>query len=278
MASLAANQSPLMSSTDHHEPDQTEPVEQPEHQYVDVKVAMTHDAISPGQTVLVGLTLFIEKNWHTYWPGASDSGFGVTLETTAPDVLLIGEPIWPTPQRYLSPGDILDHVYEDHFTVLIPITLADDAVEGTPIPITTDISYLVCKEVCLPGSVSIEYGLYAVDPGSEATLRTPQHHDRLNMIYDQRPRPLQSTRQDSAITISEASAQIHIPGATALMFYPSATCVELPSLITEGRVGGDTITLSFDPAEGGLLEGRIEVLDHHNKSQSYTIRIPAVAE
>lgn len=245
--------------------------------YVDVKVSMDYAGFTPGETTLVGLTFFVADGWHTYWPGLSDTGFGVMLKTDAPDELSVGDPIWPTPSRYLLPGDILDHVYEHEFTVLIPMTLDEDAEPGTPMTITTDISYLVCKEMCLPGSVSIEYGGYALDP----TLPRPkasEHHDKLRKVYSERALPLKGERPDARVTISEDRATIFVPGASELMFYPSRDCVEMRSLIADGASDSDTLTLHIEPTIGGTLEGRLEVVDQQGASRAYTVRVPAIAE
>lgn len=245
--------------------------------YVDVSVSMDYAGFTPGETTLVGLTFTVADGWHTYWPGLSDTGFGVTLKTSAPDELSVGEPIWPTPSRYLLPGDILDHVYEHEFTVLIPMTLDEHAEPGTPLTITTDISYLVCKEMCLPGSASIEYGGYTLDP----TLPRPkasEYYDQLHSVYNNRALPLKSERPDARVTISEDRATIFVPGASKLMFYPSRDCVEMESLIADGASDSDTLTLHTEATIGDMLEGRLEVVDQQGASRAYTIRVPAIAE
>jgi hypothetical protein len=250
---------------------------QPGHEYVDVEVAMSHDGIAPGETILVGFTFFLDEGWHTYWPGSSDSGYGVTLNTIVPESITLGEQIWPTPHRHIAPGDILDHVYEDQFTVLVPMTLAEGSEIGTPITVTTDISYLVCKDMCLPGQVSVEYGLQAIDPNFER-MKTPDDYDRLTKLYEQRVVSIQHARPDASVTLGDGSAQIHIPGASSIVFYPSSRCVELPALIGEGKVHSDTMVLHFDPHESDSLEGRLEVTNKNGQSNAYSMRVPAVAE
>ena len=246
--------------------------------YVDVKLAMDYDGFTPGETTLVGFTFIIKDGWHTYWPGLSDTGFGVSLRTTAPDGLKVGEPIWPTPHRYLLPGDILDHVYEHEFTVLIPMTLDEGVEPGIPMSITTDISYLVCKEMCLPGNVSIEYGGWTLDPDLDRPEATGGHHARLQKIYAERALPLKSERPDARVSISENRATIFVPGATKLVFYPARDCVDLTDLIADGESSSDTLTLHTEPSIGDMLEGRLEVVDESGASRAYTLRVPAMAE
>jgi len=246
--------------------------------YVDVKVAMDSAGFTPGETTLVGLTFTVADGWHTYWPGLSDTGFGVTLKTKAPEGLRVGEPIWPTPDRYLMPGDILDHVYEHEFTVLIPMTLDKGFEAGMPMTITTDITYLVCKEMCLPGSLSIEYGGWTLDPDLERPEVAGGHRDRIQLLYQSRAMPLKAERPDARVMISEDRAVIFVPHARGLVFYPSRACVELASLIADGVSSSDTLTLHTEPMTGDMLEGRLEVIDDNGASRSYTLRVPAVAE
>lgn len=246
--------------------------------YVDVKLAMDYAGFTAGETTLIGLTFFIKDGWHTYWPGLSDTGFGVMLNTKAPEGITVGEPIWPTPHRYLLPGDILDHVYEHEFTVLIPMTLDEGVEPGTPMTITTDISYLVCKEMCLPGSVSIEFGGYALDPELDRPEATGGHHDRLQALYKNRALPLKTERPDARVMIGEDRATIFVPGAKKLMFYPSQSCVDLPSLLADGESDSDTLTLHTEPTAGDMLDGRLEIIDEMGASRSYTLRVSAMAE
>ena len=107
-------------------------------------------ALVAGATNSIAVSFYIEPGWHTYWPGQNDTGFAPTIDLTLPEGWTAGEPQWPAPHRHISPGDILDHIYENTSTIIIPITIPADAQPG-PATISADLEWLVCKEACIPG-------------------------------------------------------------------------------------------------------------------------------
>src|SRR5690606_9639747 len=94
-----------------------------------VQIAATTDftQLHAGESGLLAINLTMDKDWHTYWPGVSDTGYGISFKFETPDSITLGEPIWPTPKRYLQPGNILDHTYEGTVTVLFPFTISEQA-------------------------------------------------------------------------------------------------------------------------------------------------------
>src|SRR5262245_51700008 len=76
------------------------------------------DALVPGKTAWLGVSFDLDPEWHLYWCGQSDSGAPIHVEFTLPAGYKGGDLVWPAPKRHLSPGDLLDHVYEKRVTLL----------------------------------------------------------------------------------------------------------------------------------------------------------------
>lgn len=98
----------------------------------------------------------LDPDWHIYWVNPGDSGMATDIRTQDPRV---GRAAFPTPMRFLSPGDIESFGYADRATILLPFDrTSDDLVE-------LDAAWLVCKEVCL-----YQEALVRIDPTRRTDL------------------------------------------------------------------------------------------------------------
>jgi thiol:disulfide interchange protein len=127
-----------------------------------VSVAPT---IGPGGTLQLGLVLTLEEHWHVYWINAGDSGEPPKITWTLPTGLTAGPMQFPTPSR-LPLGPLMDFGYED--TVAFPVLLtASPKLKPGPVHLDAKVSWLVCREVCIPGKANLGLNL-TVGPASAA--------------------------------------------------------------------------------------------------------------
>ncbi len=106
-------------------------------------------AIAPGQTLTVGLRLIHDPHWHTYWRNPGDSGLPTQLEWQLPPGWKAGAIQWPTPKR-IAVGPLANFGFEGD--VVLPVELtAPASVAGSEVRIVAKASWLVCKDVCIPG-------------------------------------------------------------------------------------------------------------------------------
>ena len=125
-----------------------------------VSVAPT---IAPGGTLQLGLVLTLEEHWHVYWINAGDSGEPPKIIWTLPTGLTAGPMQFPAPSR-LPLGPLMDFGYED--TVAFPVLLtASPKLKPGPAHLDAKVSWLVCREVCIPGKANLGLNL-AVGPGT----------------------------------------------------------------------------------------------------------------
>lgn len=232
---------------------------QPPKEHAKARLIAEFARVMPGSTAWFGLDFEIDAGWHLYWNGVNDSGFAPRLNAKVTPAFKVGEVVWPAPHRLINPGNILDHIYEKHVTLLFPIDVPKDAKPGQEITIQAAPEWLVCHEVCLPGSADLTLKVMVAEVG-EKPARTAE--SALFTVARQRvPKPL--VKEGPAITISvkEDRAMLTAKGAASIAFYPNLDCVSLPSLIKEGEKKGDRLTLSFDtqPGKKPVLRGVAEV-------------------
>ena len=109
---------------------QSTPAEAVAGPHAKAEILFEHEAVSPGMTTRLAIHLDLDPHWHVYWNGRNDTGFPVTPEFDLPPGWSTGEIRWPAPKRHVSDGAILDHIYEDTATLIVPVEVGDQAELG----------------------------------------------------------------------------------------------------------------------------------------------------
>jgi thiol:disulfide interchange protein DsbD len=123
----------------------------------------------PGATVLAGIQLRMDTDWHTYWRNPGESGMATEINWTLPEGITAGPIEWPAPEVYVAEG-MTTYVYHDEAWLIVPLTLAPDIAPGT-VELKAEVSWLECKVACVPGDASVNASLVVGDtrkPGPEA--------------------------------------------------------------------------------------------------------------
>ncbi len=111
----------------------------------------------PGTIVLVGVQLKMEAGWHTYWKNPGAAGQATEIKWQLPPGATAGEIQWPLPHK-IPPTDITTYGYEDETVLLVPLKLGKDLPTG-PLNLVAKVSWLECKESCIPASATIQGSL-----------------------------------------------------------------------------------------------------------------------
>ena len=110
----------------------------------------------PGDTVLAGVHLRMDPNWHTYWRNPGASGMATTIHWDLPTGVTAGAIKWPLPDK-LPEQDLTTYVYHDETVLLVPLTISADA-KGD-LKISAKVAWLECEVQCLPGSDEVSANL-----------------------------------------------------------------------------------------------------------------------
>jgi len=115
--------------------------------------------IVPGQPFEVGLLLEMAPGWHTYWEYSGDAGLPTRISWTLPDGFVAGPIQWPVPEAKLEPGDIQTYAYGDRVLLITTIVPPPGLLPGATVTLRAKASWLVCLEICIPGSAELELTL-----------------------------------------------------------------------------------------------------------------------
>ena len=122
--------------------------------HTEAELMLGADPVAPGATVLAGVQLKMEPGWHTYWKNPGAAGEVTDIKWQLPAGVTAGPIQWPLPQK-LPPADITTYGYEDEVTLLVPLTI-DKSVSAGPLHLAAKVSWLECKESCIPASTQVQ--------------------------------------------------------------------------------------------------------------------------
>ena len=211
---------------------------------VTVSALADREAVKPGGTATVAVRYAIEKKWHVYWENPGDSGIKTRATLKLPDGWKAGEPRFPYPERHEQPGDIVTYVFHDELVLLVDVTVPADARPGTKATIGVLGEWLVCQELCVPGSgqASVEIAVAdAEKPANEAVFQKARA--KLPRAWSE----LAKARTSWGGTLEEPKLTLIVPGATKLEYFPlDVEPVALASSTTDVGKQGATLRATFE--------------------------------
>ena len=114
------------------------------------------------ETFYLGIEMAMDKGWHTYWQNPGDSGGAFDVIWESPEGFIIENVSWPTPELIPYPP-LMTYGYEDY--VLFPFQVFRSADSDLGV-IKATINFLICADICVPESASIEIDLSTEQPSS----------------------------------------------------------------------------------------------------------------
>jgi DsbC/DsbD-like thiol-disulfide interchange protein len=147
------------------------------------------NSLQPSHILWAGLLFQLDPGWHVYWQNAGDSGEPPRVHWSLPPGFRAGAIVWPAPMR-LGTGSVVDYGYENQVLLMVPIEGASVAAKsgknGT-IQLAADVSYLVCREICIPGKAHTSLSLPLA---GDASSQTNQWQALFQQTKARLPKPL----------------------------------------------------------------------------------------
>jgi hypothetical protein len=231
---------------------------------VRVRLVSETAELSAGKPGMIGLSFDIADKWHLYWRNAGDTGLPIAWTFTAPAGVKIGAAQWPAPSRKVSPGEILDYVYEDRVTILFPVVVSPSQTGASgEVTIRADVDWLVCREACVPGSRSVELVLRvggeggpSADAGLFAEARV-----RLALPPAERPAPV------FRASLVGGVLRVECEGAERLAFFPHEGGAQPLDPLRECVAEGPVLTARYGGLSAGKpVRGVLEVVRGRSRS------------
>lgn len=150
-------------------------------------VSLVCGNIQPGKGFTLGLKMLLEPGWHAYWKNPGDAGLPMTAVVTDGEGFKAGELRYPTPHKYASEDASL-YGYDSEVVFLLTIKVPPESKSSPHFKIK--MSWLACKEVCLPAEAILEFNADSVNSAERKenqkildrwTARLPQPGSGFNL-------------------------------------------------------------------------------------------------
>jgi thiol:disulfide interchange protein/DsbC/DsbD-like thiol-disulfide interchange protein len=122
--------------------------------HTQASLVLSADTAKPGDTIWAGVDLKMEPGWHTYWKNPGEAGMASKIDWKLPPGVTAGDIQWPLPEK-LPPAEVTTYGYNDEVMLLVPLTIGTNVPPG-PITLTANLSWLECKDVCIPGKTTVQ--------------------------------------------------------------------------------------------------------------------------
>jgi thiol:disulfide interchange protein DsbD len=161
--------------------------------HVSVSLLVPPAQLYPGQSFTAGLDFRMEEGWHVYWTNAGDSGEPPAIKWTLPAGATAEALQFPPPKR-LPLGPLMDFGYEDEVVFPIPIDVAADFHPAqSTVPLSAHVTWLVCREVCIPGKADLALTRTALAAAPSSPTIDSSAQNSIAGFQAQLPKPLPTT-------------------------------------------------------------------------------------
>lgn len=194
----------------------------------------------------LALRFRIAPEWHLYWKNPGDAGLAPKAEWTLPEGFTVSDLQFPTPHK-IATKTAVDYGYDDELILLA--TLMPPKTPPQNFTLKVDLTWLVCRESCIPGDATIEF--------NTATLSEKSRAEATSLIERAREKmPESLSKVDAKLESAIARAQggkslltLRFTGETAKKitdFFPE----EVPGFVvnySEIAVANGTVEFALTP-------------------------------
>ncbi len=156
-------------------------------EHVEAELVAENLGLVAGGDNWLGLRLRPQDGWHIYWRNPGDSGLATSLSWTLPPGVSSGDLQWPYPHRSQL-GDIVNYGYGEETLLPVQLKLPADWSGGPSLALQAKAKWLVCKDICIPGSADLSLSL-PVAPAASAQQADPRWRDAFAKARAELPQP-----------------------------------------------------------------------------------------
>ena len=117
--------------------------------------------IKKGESFLAGIRITLPEDWYSYWSFAGDFGQAPSIQWKQIENVKIQPLPFPTPKRkplFINKKQSYSFIYEKELLIPFKIFVGESYTEDH-LPLSLDLQWFVCKEVCLAKNSSLDLDL-----------------------------------------------------------------------------------------------------------------------
>ncbi|MDM4764756.1 protein-disulfide reductase DsbD domain-containing protein [Pelomonas sp. SE-A7] len=241
---------------------------------VEVRLLSDSASVQPGQRLVLALEQRIAPHWHTYWSNPGDSGQPTAIAWKLPAGATAGPILWPTPER-IDIGPLANYGYSTQVLLLSEIQLPKDLQPGRDLAFEAAVTWLVCKDICLPQEAKLSLHL-PVAAKAQASVQADSLKAARTALPGKAPWPVQAQRDPQGKLLLSWPAKGEAPGQAQFFAaqWGPVRHAEVQTLSREGQQW----QLSLAPGESPLAAGQklqgLLVLGEGADRKAYQVDLP----
>lgn len=247
---------------------------------VEVTLLAEPSSIAPGKTFTVALRLTMDPAWHTYWKNPGDSGFATKIDWELPPGFRASEIQWPYPERVVV-GGIVSYAFHNEVWLLTRITPPKELTQT--IPLKAKVSWLMCKEICIPGeatlSLTLPSGTGEIKPENKALFEAAREKLPFAKSDMLKPQAFWNSSTQLSFQINSKNEDLR----SAYFFPDDANQIvhETPQVFTQLAFDRYEVKLeksSTAPSDWKVLSGVLVYQNAQQGTKAFQIKIPIETE
>jgi thiol:disulfide interchange protein DsbD len=208
-------------------------------------------SIRAAEPFWLAVRLKMNDGWHVNWVNPGDAGLAPTVDWQLPDGFEAGELHWPYPQKFDLP-ELSIYGYEDEVLLLAEIT-PPSSLEA-PVTIKARVTWLACREACVPGGVDLELRLAVGERQTAADAKWAPAFDATRMAL---PVAAEGWHFSARLLDDKLTITAHFPEGEDVDLKEVLLFPNLEGLIESGPAqklsrNGDTYALDIERSTLGL--------------------------
>ena len=157
-------------------------------------------AVTPGGSLLVGIRLQMEDGWYVYWKNPGDSGIPTSVSWDLPEGFTAGDLMWPWPGSFYT-DSYISYGYKEEVVLFTELMAPVDAGTGSDVRLSASVTWLVCKDICIPGSAELNKTVHVSEKRPDVTSENRELFDRYRERLPVTIPELEATAREEARTI-----------------------------------------------------------------------------
>jgi DsbC/DsbD-like thiol-disulfide interchange protein/cytochrome c biogenesis protein CcdA len=154
---------------------------------ISARLLVESNSVQTDKTFRIGVLFDIAPGWHLYWRNPGDSGLPTKVKWRV-DEATVGELNWPAPEVFHEPGTgFVTFGYDDQAFLSTQVQIHTQ-LDG-PVEVGAKVSFLACKEVCIPGGFDLTRTLILGGPSEPIPAAT----EIFDVYEAQVPTPIDTT-------------------------------------------------------------------------------------
>ncbi len=233
--------------------------------HITARLIAQSDTVAPGGDDYVAIDYTPTKGWHTYWKNPGDTGLAPKITWDLPDGMTAADPQFQPPVLLPTLG-LMSYGYDGRNILLVKLHNGSHFATGDALPLHAKVDFLVCADVCVPESLTLNLKLAvgaAADGGDAATVKKALGG-------------LPKSGPAGTVDIANGQVEFGFPltdaDAKGAYFFPDQAIVTYPAPQTVDA-GSAGFTLRTKPADATLPAGDLSGVLKLADGEAYQIAL-----